>query len=98
MDNGYFLRNVEDSYQRLIYNCFINTPTQARSVTNRLFAAIDLFPTTLAAIGCEIEGDRLGLGTNLFSQTPTLMERMGFTRLNTELAKSSDYYESHFYE
>lgn len=98
MDNGYFLRNVDDSYQRLIYNCFINTPTQASSVVNRQFAAIDLFPTTLAAIGCEIEGDRLGLGTNLFSQTPTLMECMGFTKLNTELAKGSDFYESHFYE
>ena len=28
---------------------------------------MDLFPSILAAMGYEIEGNRLGLGTNLFS-------------------------------
>ena len=67
MDNGYFERMVDDDYQRLLYNCFINTPTKAKKVTNRQYSAHDLFPTTLAAIGCTIEGEHLGLGTNLFS-------------------------------
>ena len=98
MDNGYFERNVDDSYQRLLYNCFINTPATAEKVTNRKFGSVDLFPTTLAAIGCTIEGDRLGLGTNLFSNLPTLMEKMGFQKFNDELAKSSSYYENNFFE
>ena len=34
---------------------------------NRDFSTLDFFPTTLASLGVQIEGDRLGLGTNLFS-------------------------------
>jgi phosphoglycerol transferase len=62
-----------------------------------MFCAEDLFPTTLAAIGCTIPGDRLGLGVNLFSQTKTLTERLGFTKFNDLLAQSSEYYEENFY-
>ena len=98
MDNGYFERNVVDDYQRLMYNCFINTPATATKVTNRQWAAVDLFPTTLAAIGCTIEGNRLGLGTNLFSDAATLMEQMGLQKFNDELEKSSVYYENHFFK
>ena len=36
-----------------------------------------MFPTLLASIGVKIEGDRLGLGTNLFSGKPTLFEQNG---------------------
>ena len=98
MDNGYFDRNVDDDYQRLMYNCFINTAATATHVHNRKWAAVDLFPTTLAAIGCTIEGNRLGLGTNLYSNLATLAERMGFEKFNNELEKSSDYYETNFFE
>ena len=98
MDNGYFQRTVDDDYQRLLYNCFINSPATAKKVTNRHFAAVDLFPTTLAAIGCHIDGEHLGLGTNLFSGATTLTELLGFERFNEELAKASSYYEEHFWE
>jgi len=98
MDNAYFERNAAEDYQRLLYNCFINSAATPSKVTNRKFAAVDLFPTTLAAIGCTIQGDRLGLGTNLFSKLPTLMETMGFHKFNDELAKSSTYYENNFFE
>ena len=97
MDNGYFSRNVDDGYERHIYNCFINAAATPTYTQNRQFCAMDMFPTTLAAMGCTIEGDRLGLGTNLFSRLPTLMERMGYTKLCTELSKQSDYYADHFY-
>ena len=55
----------------------------------REYATIDNFPTTLAAMGVEIEGDRLGLGTNLFSDQDTLVERDGLDYVNTELQKAS---------
>ena len=97
MDNGYFSRNVDDGYARHIYNCFINAAATPAYTQNRQFCAMDMFPTTLAAMGCTIEGDRLGLGTNLFSRQPTLMERIGYTKLCAELAKQSDYYADHFY-
>ena len=97
MDNGYFERMVEEDYQRMIYNCFINPAAKAMRKTGRQWAAIDLFPTTLASIGCTIEGNRLGLGTNLFSGQVTLCEKYGFDVLNDELGKSSDYYEENFW-
>ena len=97
MDAGYFNRNVEDGYVRHGYNCFLNTPATAARLKNRKFSALDMFPTTLAAMGCTIEGDRLGLGTNLFSATPTLIEKQGYVTFWNELAKASDYY-NRFYE
>lgn len=93
MDKGYFSRNVDDSYIRHIYNCFINSAAEPFRTENRHFSALDMFPTTLAAMGCTIEGDRLGLGVNLFSTQPTLMERMGYAGFYSELATKSDYYD-----
>ena len=98
MDNGYFQRNVDASFDRMVYNCILNAPITAENTKNRDYCAIDLFPTTLAALGCTIEGDRLGLGVNLFSGLPTLSEEMGFDRFNTELSKASDYYIENFHK
>lgn len=97
MDNGYFQRNVDANYQRLIYNCFINAAATPTVVHNRQYAGVDLFPTTLAAMGCTIEGDRLGLGTNLFSDIPTLTEKIGFPKFNSLLEQASDYYTENFH-
>ena len=97
MDKGYFSRNIDDNYERHVYNCFINAAVVPYQTKNRQFCAMDLFPTTLAAMGCTIEGNRLGLGTNLFSKAPTLMEKMGYTKLCAELSKQSEYYSEHFY-
>lgn len=96
MDNGYFERNVDENHVRRIYNCFLNLPFQAENTKNREFTSLDLFPTTLAALGCEIEGERLGLGTNLFSGKKTLAEEMGYERFDRDLAKKSDYYAVNF--
>lgn len=97
MDNGYFTRNTEEGYERHIYNCFINAAATPVSIANRDFTTLDMFPTTLAAMGCTIEGNRLGLGTNLFSDTPTLAESMGYDAFCTEVAKDSDFYARHFF-
>ena len=97
MDNGYFQRNVDEDYQRMVYNCILNSPVTAANTQNREYCAVDLFPTTLAALGCTIEGDRLGLGTNLFSSIPTLAEKWGYSRFNNELSKASDYYTANFH-
>ena len=97
MDNGYFQRNVDENYQRMVYNCILNSPVTPGSTKNREYCAVDLFPTTLAALGCTIEGNRLGLGTNLFSSVPTLAEKWGYARFNSELGKASDYYVNNFH-
>lgn len=82
-------------YDRTVYNCFLNCGLPART-ENREFTAMDLFPTVLAAMGFQIEGDRLGLGTNLFSDKPTLCEELGYDALNAEIRKYSPYFIKHF--
>ena len=97
MDNGYFSRNVDEDYGRMVYNVIINAPVSSDNTKNRDYCAVDLFPTTLAALGCQIEGDRLGLGTNLFSDLPTLAEQYGFDSFNNKMSQSSDFYAANFY-
>ena len=97
MDNGYFQRNVDEGYQRMVYHCILNSAAHTDNVKNREYCGVDLFPTTLAAMGCTIEGDRLGLGVDLFSDTPTLAEQWGYERFNNELSKASDFYIENFH-
>lgn len=96
MDAAYFDRNVEPDYDRHMYNCIINSVAETDNTKERIFTPMDMFPTTLAAMGCTIEGDRLGLGTNLFSDVPTLAEKYTLEYLNEELGKSSEYYTNNF--
>lgn len=86
---------------RTVYNVFINVDDaclEGIRTEQREFSAMDMFPTVLNAIGFQIEGDRLGLGTNLFSGQNTLMEELGgYENLNSELKKYSEYYDKHFF-
>ena len=97
MDADYMNRRVGGSYDRRGYNCILNAPITTEFDKNRQFAVVDMFPTTLAALGCTIEGERLGLGTNLFSGEPTLMETLGIERFDDEMARYSQYYIDNFF-
>ncbi len=96
MDSDYITRNVSPEYERKGYNCFINSAVTGENYKNREFCAVDLFPTTLAAMGVEIPGNRLGLGTNLFSNKKTLIEEMGYDEFNSEVSRNSSYYIKNF--
>lgn len=96
MDNWYIERNVDETYDRYTYNCFLNSAVETKYDKNRIFTSLDLFPTTLAAMGCEIKGERLGLGTNLFSGKKTLAEEMGYDSFNHNLLYSSKFYIKEF--
>lgn len=92
-----FLVEGAPYYERTVYNCFIHPAKRAvLDEKTRSFTAMDLFPTVLSALGFEIEGDRLGLGTDLFSSQETLLERQGIEWLEQELGKVSDYYVERF--
>jgi len=83
--------------ERKIYNAFLNArKTPAGSTENRVAVTMDLFPTVLSAMGYEIPGDRLGIGTDLFSGRKTLAEEMGYDALNAEVQKYSKYFIDHF--
>lgn len=96
MDSEYISRNVSPEYDRRGYNCFINSVVTGENYNNREFCAMDLFPTTLAAMGVEIPGNRLGLGTNLFSNKKTLIEEMGYEEFNTQISRNSTHYIKNF--
>lgn len=82
--------------ERAIYNCFLNAAAVPSNTKNREFMATDIFPTTLAALGYKIEGDRLGLGTNLFSDKKTLAEEYGVEELDERFLDRSHFYEDKF--
>ena len=92
-----FCNDVSEDYERSVYNVFINLPegldTSFEKTHNREFATLDMFPTTLAAMGVTIEGDRLALGVNLFSDEQTLIEQYGRKGLDKELMKKSKFYD-----
>ena len=78
--------------ERSIYNAIINAKVEPVKTTNREFFTFDMYPTTLAALGVQIEGDRLGLGTNLFSSRQTLAEQYGVEYVRKETKKKSTFY------
>lgn len=83
---------VTQEGDRTIYNVFINSVKEPRNAKNRKFNQLDYFPTLLSCLGFSIEGNRLGLGTDLFSETPTLYEQYGYPLINSELSKYSNFY------
>lgn len=83
----------QDKIERRVYNCFINSAVVPVKEKGRVFTTLDLFPSTLAAMGGQIEGDRLGLGTNLFSDKPTLCEEYGYENFDLELQRKSTFYD-----
>ena len=80
--------------ERKVYNAFLNAAAEPVNEHNRKFTTMDFFPTTLASIGVQIEGSRLGLGTDLFSGVPTLAEEDGYEVLFAELNKKSVFYNN----
>lgn len=96
MDAEYMSRNISDDYERRIYNCFINSAAEPVKEKERVFSQFDMFPITLAAMGVKIEGDRLGLGVDLFSESETLAEEYGFDFLYDVLNQRSKMYDSEF--
>lgn len=95
MQTSYYSGKIADpGYQRTIYNAFINPAATPMRRAGRQLTSFDIYPTTLAAMGVKIDGERLGLGTNLFSGKATLAEELGgIDALNAELTKRSGYYE-----
>ncbi|MEE1114770.1 MAG: hypothetical protein UHN88_06805, partial [Eubacterium sp.] len=90
-----FCNDVPEDYQRRVYTAYINPAAEIADPTReRQFSTFDQFPTTLAAMGVQINGDRLGLGTNLFSDVDTLTEKYGYEKNYDELSAKSLYMQS----
>lgn len=87
-----FCKGVPKTYERKVYTAFINAAAEPEDPTRvREYSTLDQFPTTIAALGCTIEGDRLGLGTNLYSSEDTLLEKYGYEKTSEEMEKKSNF-------
>ena len=89
----------EAGYHRTCFNLFINPPEELCNIDksrlqNRDWALFDMFPTLVACLGVEFDGNRLGIGTNLFSDEQTLFERDGVAEVNKELENRSNFYNN----
>lgn len=91
MDKKFF-ENFDKEYNRTIFNLFLNSAAAPQNVTNRQYAPFDFYPTILASIGITSENSRLALGTNLFSNEPTIIERDSIEVLEKELNERSNFY------
>lgn len=91
MDKKHF-EKVDKNYTRTVFNTFLNTNIKNVNNKNRTVSSFDIFPTTLSLLGATWEGDRLGLGTNLFSGSKTIFEEYGYDYVNNELKKKSIFY------
>lgn len=89
-----FCENVPEEYQRKTYTAYVNSAIEPVDPSRkREFSTFDNFPTTLASLGVEISGERLGLGTNLFSTKQTLVEKYGHEYMRGELSRRSAFLE-----
>lgn len=93
MDSSYMDRMHVKDFDRKTYVTILNPADGCKEPDDRReYSTLDLYPTTLAALGVQIEGDRLGMGVNLFSAQSTLCEEYGIEALDAELLKNSDLY------
>ncbi|MBQ6660521.1 MAG: LTA synthase family protein [Lachnospiraceae bacterium] len=87
----------DSKYVRKCYCAVLNSSVDYTLSYARDFTSMDMFPTTLAAMGFTIPGDRLGIGVNLFADTPTMLEKYGVSKLNDLLEERSDFYDELLY-
>ena len=92
--NNYSFDTIDEDYNRSVYNVYINSAIDTDCSKNRMFSVFDYYPTTLAALGVDIKGNKLGLGTNLFSCEKTLDEQFTYYHINSEITKTSTFYNN----
>lgn len=107
MDKKFF-KDMDTNYLRTTFNLIINPANDLADIPvsrrqNRWWYNGDMFPTILASMGVKIDGERLGLGTNLFSNVPTLIEesgkgKAGWSKFNEQLKFKSEFYNANILE
>ncbi|MCP1110139.1 LTA synthase family protein [Ohessyouella blattaphilus] len=81
--------NEIGSYDRRVYTSIINSAKESVIKTTRQYSTFDMFPTTLSSLGANIEGGRLALGTDLYSDRQTWVEVLGKEEINLGLQANS---------
>ncbi len=90
-----FCDGVDPSYDRRFYLTILNSVAGEEPIEKRTFTAMDIYPTTLAAAGVQIDGNRLGLGVNLFSEEKTLPEELGIDTFQNKMMQKSGFLQEY---
>lgn len=95
MGNPPFLPDYD---KRRLFNMFwsSNIKNGVRLKEDKNISALDIAPTLLELAGGRWENRRYGLGVSVFSEEPTLLDHLGFNKLNHKLAKRSKLYNSFY--
>jgi phosphoglycerol transferase len=96
MDPNFFV-NINSEYERKPLGFIINSAIKTENINNRILSLYDIFPTVLASLGAEINGNRLALGVNLFSEEQTIIEEFSLETVGTELRKTPLFYDIRFF-
>lgn len=86
-------RALLEKNTREVINIIIN-PIKSPIRTERKWAMYDMAPTVLESIGAEIPGHRFGLGTSLFSEEPTLLEKYPPQEVDILIESKSHLYQT----
>lgn len=97
MDTNWFKNKDTDDYTRKAYYTIINSAVDAKREDSRTVCTYDLFPTTLASLGVTFNSERLGFGTNLYGESATVCEKLGFEVFNDKISIRSDYYINYLF-
>ena len=92
-----FCNDVSEDYPRRTYVAIINgkNPDEDTWIKRyREYSTMDMFPTTLAAMNVRIEGNRLGMGVNLYSEEETLIERYGLDICDSMIGRPSAFMDA----
>lgn len=85
-----------NNYQRTVFNLILNTNKKTTNTKNRMFTVVDVFPTILYTMDIEASSNRIGIGTNLYSNDKTIVEQYGIYNINIELQKRQKFYNDTF--
>lgn len=86
--------DLTEGVDRNVYYTIINPACEKETNKERELSTVDMFPTTIAALGAKIEGNKLGFGVNLFSSVETECEKdKGY--FFSKLDNHSSWYDRH---
>ncbi|MBQ6217564.1 MAG: LTA synthase family protein [Erysipelotrichaceae bacterium] len=86
---------VIGSFERKGYYTLIHPVDGLSYSENRILSTFDFYPTTVSSLGIGFEGNKLGLGVNLFSDEETLCEKYGVSNFFSMVSDRSAYYDNH---
>lgn len=91
MDRDFFA-DFDPNYHRTTFNLILNSAVQTTHDKNRHYTPMDYYPTIVSGLGITYDGNRLGMGVDLFTGEKTLLEQLGIEKLNSEMRKYSRFF------